>query len=137
MMHKGRVSESKPHRKKHIPASLRRQVWLSRCGECYQAWCLCCYSQRITVFDFHCGHQISEHNGGETVVKNLYPVCALCNYSMRTQSIRDFQAACHYRPSILMRCGLNPQIADLARLVQVALIAVVIHSVLRCYMISW
>ena len=40
---------------------------------------------------FHCGHVISEADGGPTTVDNLRPVCATCNLSMRTQNMEKFK----------------------------------------------
>lgn len=71
------------HHKAKIPKALREQVWLSKFGKkfdakCFTPWC----ENRITVFDFQCGHDIPESKGGATVLGNLYPICARCNMSM-------------------------------------------------------
>lgn len=71
------------YKKKHIPQALREQVWINRCGEafgrkCLTTWC----NNKITVFDFHCGHNIPEVKGGKTTVDNLVPICTRCNLSM-------------------------------------------------------
>ena len=75
--------EKKRYRKKKISAALREQVWLHNIGKkfetkCYVSWCL----NKITVNDFHCGHDIPESKGGETNLANLYPICSRCNTSM-------------------------------------------------------
>ena len=44
--------------------------------------CCCCELTDITQSKFHCGHIISEVNGGELHVDNLKPICARCNLSM-------------------------------------------------------
>lgn len=71
------------YRKKKIPAALREQVWITRMGhrfdgKCRVTWC----KNRITVFDYECGHNIPESKGGKTTLDNLVPICARCNRSM-------------------------------------------------------
>ncbi len=72
-------------RKNKIPAALREQVWLHHCGrrfdnKCRVTWC----QNKITVFDFQCGHIQAEAQGGPTVLENLIPLCQRCNQSMGT-----------------------------------------------------
>lgn len=69
--------------KDKIPKALREQVWLTHIGKkynskCYISWC----SNRITVFDFQCGHNVPESKGGATDLLNLRPICSRCNSSM-------------------------------------------------------
>ena len=71
------------YHKKKIPQALREQVWLSNAGKvfetkCKTKWC----KNRITAFDFQCGHNIPESKGGVTTLDNLFPICARCNSSM-------------------------------------------------------
>lgn len=70
--------------KDNIPRALKEQVWLTHNGKkyetkCYISWC----KNRITVFDFHCGHNIPESKGGSTDITNLIPICSRCNSSMK------------------------------------------------------
>ena len=39
---------------------------------------------------FHCGHIISEANGGEIKLDNLRPICHSCNSSMGTVNMDEF-----------------------------------------------
>ena len=69
--------------KTKIPKALREQVWLKHIGKkfeskCKTAWC----KNKMSVFDFQCGHDIPESHGGETSVENLVPICSRCNLSM-------------------------------------------------------
>jgi 5-methylcytosine-specific restriction endonuclease McrA len=69
--------------KAKIPKALREQVWLKQhgkqySGKCATNWC----ENKMTVFDFQCGHDIPESKGGETILENLVPICARCNLSM-------------------------------------------------------
>jgi len=71
------------YRKSKIPKALREQVWLSRMGhrfegKCTIRWC----KNRMTVFDYECGHNVPESKGGKTTLDNLIPICSRCNRSM-------------------------------------------------------
>ena len=69
--------------KAKIPRALREQVWLVNCGKHFERKCLIdwCHN-KISVFDFHVGHNIPESKGGGTNIENLKPICARCNTSM-------------------------------------------------------
>ncbi len=69
--------------KTKIPRALREQLWLKSVGKkfeskCKTSWC----KNKMTVFDFQCGHDIPESRGGETSLHNLVPICSRCNLSM-------------------------------------------------------
>lgn len=69
--------------KDKIPRALREQVWITHVGKlfeskCYIRWC----KNKITVFDFQCGHNVPESKGGATDLYNLRPICSRCNSSM-------------------------------------------------------
>ena len=84
--------ETAPYKKKSIPAALRRLVWHTYIGEDRgRAPCWCCKLSQISQMSFHCGHVISERNGGDMNVENLRPVCQNCNSSMRTQNMLIFK----------------------------------------------
>jgi len=75
--------ENKPYHKATIPKALREQVWLKTCGKvyehkCYVHWC----KNKITVYDFHVGHDIPESKGGTLDINNLEAICSRCNSSM-------------------------------------------------------
>ncbi len=77
--------------KKRIPSTLKRLVWNTHVGEDIgKTKCLCCKCTDITQMSFHCGHIISEVNGGELVLSNLKPICQNCNSSMGTKNMNDF-----------------------------------------------
>ena len=74
------------YRKQHIPKALREQCWVHNFGKkyehkCYIKWC----SNKITVFDFHVGHNIPECKGGKLCLENVKPICSRCNHSMGSQ----------------------------------------------------
>jgi len=79
-------------RKKTIPKILKDLTWQRWIGDdIAKAKCLCCGINEIKMNSFHCGHVISEADGGPTTVDNLRPVCATCNLSMRTQNMDKFK----------------------------------------------
>ena len=82
--------EDKP-KKKSISSTIKKLVWNTNIGEeIGKTKCLCCKSTDITQMSFNCGHVISEHNGGETIVSNLNPICQNCNSSMCTKDMNEF-----------------------------------------------
>ena len=80
----------KKYKKGSIPNALRQQVWLKYCGEIYSRKCLTTWCNNvITVYDFHCGHNVPEVRGGKTTIDNLIPICTQCNLSMGHQYTFD------------------------------------------------
>jgi len=73
------------HQKKIISPKLRLQVWIKEFGNNYNSKCPfngCNNNINIGKNGFHCGHIISEYNGGPTVLENLKPICSGCNLKM-------------------------------------------------------
>jgi hypothetical protein len=82
------------YKKKSIPLVLKRRLWNKYFGEQNGiATCPCCKLSQISTFSFHCGHIVSERNGGLLMLDNLIPLCQSCNSSMGTKSYNDF---CEY-----------------------------------------
>ena len=82
------------YKKKSIPLVLKRRLWNKYFGEQNGiATCPCCKLSQISTFSFHCGHIISERNGGLLILDNLIPLCQSCNSSMGTKSYNEF---CEY-----------------------------------------
>ena len=78
-------------RKKTIPSTVKRLVWNNFIGENIgKSKCYCCKLTDITQLSFHCGHIISEKNGGKVDINNLRPICQNCNSSMGTTNMNDF-----------------------------------------------
>lgn len=83
---------SMPRQKKTIPKILKDLTWQRWVGDhIAKTKCLCCGVNDIKMNSFHCGHVISEADGGPTTVENLRPICATCNLSMRTQNMEVFK----------------------------------------------
>ena len=79
------------YKKKSIPLSLKALVWNKYIGEEKgTGHCQCCRKNIIKQISFHCGHIISERNGGSTTLNNLIPLCQTCNLSMGKQNMNDF-----------------------------------------------
>jgi 5-methylcytosine-specific restriction endonuclease McrA len=80
-------------KKRKIPKRIKTKVWNkyipngkeSRIGKCY-----CCRITEIYSDDHHCGHVVSEKDGGKEIIENLRPICSSCNSSMGTQNMIDF-----------------------------------------------
>lgn len=79
------------YKKRSIPAALKRKVWYTYIGEAQgNGRCHCCQITMIHQLSFHCGHVVSEKNGGEMTVRNLRPICQNCNSSMGTMNMNEF-----------------------------------------------
>jgi len=87
-------SFKKPYVKAKISAALREQVWLQQNGRVFEAKCATSWCQnRVTAFDFQCGHDIPESKGGPTNINNLFPICPKCNLSMGNQyTLKEWSA---------------------------------------------
>jgi hypothetical protein len=85
------TKESKTPKKQAIPHSIKTLVWNVHIGEkVAEAKCLCCKVTSISIRHFHCGHYVSEKNGGDLSVSNLRPICANCNLSMGAMNMGEF-----------------------------------------------
>jgi 5-methylcytosine-specific restriction endonuclease McrA len=77
--------------KTRISATIKRLVWNANIGEeIGKSKCVCCKTTDITQMSFHCGHVVSEKNGGDTIVSNLKPICQNCNSCMGTRNMNEF-----------------------------------------------
>ena len=78
-------------KKQAIPKSIKKIVWDTYVGhDIIKHRCLCCKRVTIDNTNFHCGHVISEKDGGTLETGNLRPICAACNHSMGTENMIDF-----------------------------------------------
>lgn len=77
--------------KKYISPQLRMLVWNRYFGKSETGLCpICDCKIRVGKNGFHCGHIISEANGGETTLDNLRPICPNCNFSMGSTNWNDY-----------------------------------------------
>jgi hypothetical protein len=107
------VCKDKKYKKKPIPKALREQVWMRHAHQAFEMKCpttLC--QNRITAFDFHCGHIVAEANGGSTTINNLIPICSRCNLSMGTKSFNEWSNNFVYssinKPAIIGETVVGP-----------------------------
>lgn len=87
---KNTINSSKKN-KKTISASKKRDVWYTYIGkDVGSSKCLCCKNEEIIQINFHCGHIISEKDGGTLNIDNLRPICSKCNLSMGSENMNEF-----------------------------------------------
>ena len=101
----------KPSRPK-ITGAMRLAVWETYIGQRTKGKCFCCWKTEITQLSnyktFHAGHIISDHNGGETSVENMLPICRDCNMNMGSTNWDEYVLQNNLP---LRRCGKDPPIA--------------------------
>jgi hypothetical protein len=77
--------------RKSIPKTVRIQVWNQNIGEEQGIGkCNVC-STEIKVSNFDCGHIVAAIEGGPDILKNLVPICRLCNLSMGKENLNEFK----------------------------------------------
>lgn len=54
-------------------------------------YCWCCRSTIINTFDFEAGHVQARSKGGGDEIENLRPICGICNRSMGSENMIEFQ----------------------------------------------
>lgn len=71
-----------------IPKLVRIATWRARIGEEYFGECYVCRAQ-VNVFEFECGHIVSDKDGGLPTLDNLTVICSSCNRSMGATNMLD------------------------------------------------
>ena len=84
-----------------ISQSLRQQVWFKYANNKLNIKCLCCNLNEINSFNFECGHIESASKGGLCNIKNLVPICSLCNKSMGNIHMKIFMKNNNYSNPLL------------------------------------
>lgn len=83
----------KTNKKEIIPSTVKNIVWNTYIGSEYkEGLCLCCSGETISTATFHCGHVVSEKNGGSLIIDNLRPICGQCNSSIGSKNMEEFMA---------------------------------------------
>jgi len=77
-------------RKTRISKQIKDQVWEEYMGNVREALCYCCRNNKIKNTSYHCGHVLSEADGGELELENLRPICGECNAKMSTTNMREY-----------------------------------------------
>lgn len=110
---KGMLDEmpTKKKRRQGITGEMRLAVWETWVGQRTRAKCFCCWQADITQLSnyktFHAGHIISDHNGGETSIENMLPICRDCNMNMGAENWDDYVKRNNLP---IRRAGKNPPI---------------------------
>lgn len=75
-----------------IPPKLKKQVWetYTKIPGATENPCYVCHD-KITVWDFECGHVKAFADGGPTNIKNLRPICSSCNKSMGKKDLYTYK----------------------------------------------
>lgn len=79
-----------------INAALKNAVWHAHFPTTLEGKCTCCRASTIGSRNFDCGHVVSVHAGGKTVLGNLRPVCGNCNSSMGKKNMDEFIKECGF-----------------------------------------
>lgn len=90
-----------------IPRALKKKVWITYIGNVSQTICPLCEINIISDSNFHCGHVISEYNGGDLSIENLRAICSECNTSMGTTHMKEYTET--YYPKSKMLLTFNEQ----------------------------
>ena len=71
--------------------AVRRSVWEHRFGRAYSGKCVTSWCQQIIdVWTFQVAHDVARSLGGTRTVDNLVPMCAECNSSMGTITLKEW-----------------------------------------------
>jgi 5-methylcytosine-specific restriction endonuclease McrA len=73
-----------------LSSKMRNDVWTKRNDKLLIGKCHVC-QEDINYHNFHCGHIISEKNGGLILLDNLEPICMQCNLTMGTENLIDYK----------------------------------------------
>lgn len=69
---------------------LRDEVWYNAFNE-PMGNCFCCKNE-IQIYNFDCGHIVSVHDNGESIIQNLLPICHTCNLDMGITNMNIYMA---------------------------------------------
>jgi hypothetical protein len=83
--------------RKMIPKKVRDEVWKKHFDTEDIGKCFCCNKDIFQkgsepTKTWNCGHVISDHDGGETTIENMRPVCFTCNQQMKTENMMVFKS---------------------------------------------
>ena len=89
--------------KTYINRKLKQCVWERYFGDNYRMPCYCCNLSDITPFTFQCGHVQAESRGGATNIRNLRPICQLCNLAAGDNLMTFFARQNGFDDSLLLK----------------------------------
>ena len=74
------------HNGKTASKKLRYKLWYMHYGDNEDGCCFSCMNKmKLDSPSWHCGHVISNKEGGPKTIGNLHPICAKCNLDMKEQ----------------------------------------------------
>jgi hypothetical protein len=82
--------KTKSGKRKTIPISVKRKLWVNYNGKKYKGPCFVCKST-IDTHNFEAGHVKAVSNGGNNNINNLRPICKGCNRGMGNQNLNEFK----------------------------------------------
>jgi hypothetical protein len=74
-----------------ISKPLKEAVWRKDYGDQMEVKCWVCNQNKISPFNFECGHIKSRKRGGSIELNNLKAICGVCNKSMGTKDMLHFR----------------------------------------------
>jgi len=86
--------EDRGGKRKSIPASVKKDLWIRFNGKKYKGPCYVCKSI-IDIHNFEAGHVTPASKGGSDNISNLRPICKSCNRSMGDRNLNEFKKS-HY-----------------------------------------
>ena len=86
--------EDKGGKRKSIPSSVKKNLWIRYTGEKYKGPCFVC-KEIIDIHNFEAGHVIPASKGGSDNISNLRPICKSCNRSMSDMDLNEFKRNYH------------------------------------------
>lgn len=86
--------QDKGGKRKSIPASVKKKLWIDHNGKKYKGPCYVC-KEFIDIHNFEAGHIIPASKGGSDNINNLRPICKSCNRSMRDMNLNEFKKRYH------------------------------------------
>jgi P4 family phage/plasmid primase-like protien len=99
-----------PQKKEKIPSTVRNTVWNKYIGKNNEkGLCFCCNTEDISSANFHCGHVVSEKNGGKVTIDNMRPLCSQCNTSMGSSNMEEFMKKYGFEKSLSWNGNINKE----------------------------
>ena len=88
------VYTDKSGKRKSIPSSVKKKLWIDYNGKKYKGPCFVC-KEIIDINNFEAGHVIPTSKGGSDNISNLRPICKSCNRSMGDMNLNEFKIRYH------------------------------------------
>jgi hypothetical protein len=109
--------------RKNIPATVRFTVWNTYIGKTAadaNCWLNC--GNKISQQLFECGHIMSVKDGGSNDIRNLRPICGLCNKSIGSSNMDEFKKHYGYEKNkqdvqqVILNKNISTEVANITSL---------------------